>query len=148
MRKGIIILISILVVVLTAFEESREVEHICQELLNKRAAAWNRIFDGDYCFEDFSKDMESLARDSLLLEDIEAFKYFRDNSMDMEKVLSIELCNTKVMKKGSICHIEGIILWHLESQEGKESISDHYCIEMKKHKGNWYLVSLEQKEAM
>lgn len=136
-------MISILVVLLIAFGDSDELEPICQDLLSKRAAVWNRIFDNDYSLEDFSEDMELLAMDSLLLEDIEAFKYFRDNPTDMEKVISIELCNTKIKKEGSVCHIEGTILWHMTSQEGNESVSGDYYIKMKKHKGNWYLISLE-----
>lgn len=136
-------MIFIFVVILIAFGDSDELEPICQDLLSKRAVVWNRVFDNDYSFEDFSKDMELLATDGLLLEDMEAFKYFRDNPTDMEKVISLELCNTKVEKKGSVCHIEGTILWHLLSQEGSESVSDYYYIEMKKHKDNWYLVSLE-----
>lgn len=136
------IFVLVMAFTLTIFGDFREVETICQELLNKRAIVWNRIFDNDYNIEDFSNDIKLLAADMLLLEDIEAFKYFRDNPTDIEKVQSLELFDVKVGKNGSSYVVKGMILWNIESQEGIESIIDCYHIEMKKIKGNWYLTAL------
>lgn len=133
-------------VFLISFGDFNEVESICEELLNKRSAAWNKIFDVGYSVEDFQNDIKSVAKGELFLEDIEAYKCLCDNPTDMEKVVSLKLYSEKARKVNSSYIIEGYIFWNIESQEGQETISYKYYIEMEKYKGNWYLTSINPIE--
>ena len=140
------LIVFVVMMILISSGDFNEIESVCEELLNKRNTIWNKIFDGSYSVENFEDDIKSVARGELFLEDIEAYKYLCDNPTDMEKVVSLKLYSGKVEKVNSGYIIEGSILWNIESQEGLESISYKYYIEMEKYKGNWYLTSINPIE--
>lgn len=147
MKKGILYIIaSILLISVIAFGDSKDLSTLCEELLIKRAEAWNKIFTEDYNYEMFYDDMNAIASGKLLEEDLETFIYLKEYPTDMERVISLDFTGQRIGKSGSNEVLEGKILWNLEGQESFESIEGYYRVDMMKHKGNWYLLDLQPIE--
>lgn len=147
MKKGILYIIaSILLISVIAFGDSKDLGSLCEELLIKRAEAWNKIFTEDYNYEMFYDDVNAIASGKLLEEDLEIFIYLKEYPTDMERVISLDFTWQRIEKSGSNAVLEGKILWNLEGQESFESMEGYYRIEMMKHKGNWYLLDFQPIE--
>ena len=147
MKKGILYIIaSILLISVIAFGDSKDLGTLCEELLTKRAEAWNKIFTEDYSYETFYDDMNAIASGKLLEEDLETFIYLKEYPTDMERVISLDFTGQRIEKSGSNAVLEGKILWGLEGQEVVESMEGYYRVDMIKRKGNWYLLDFQPIE--
>jgi len=129
-----------------AFGDSKDIGTISEELLMKRAEAWNNILSEDYSYSDFYNEISSVATAELLVEDLETFSYLKENPTGMERVKSLELLPEKIEKQKNKAIVKGKIIWNMEGYEGTEVVESHYQIALEKYNRNWYIAELEPIE--
>lgn len=129
-----------------SFGDSTDIRHICEELLVKRAEAWNNIFIDEYSYSNFYSDMNNIAAGELLKEDLDTFIYLKQNPTSFERVISLKLNEKEIKREKDRAFITGKVIWELEGESGVEIIENDYNIELEKHNQNWYITKFEPVE--
>ncbi len=129
-----------------SFGDSTDIRHICEELLVKRAEAWNNIFIDEYSYSNFYSDMNNIAAGELLKEDLDTFIYLKQNPTSFERVISLKLNEKEIKREKDRAFITGKVIWELEEESGVEIIENDYNIELEKHNQNWYITKFEPVE--
>jgi len=137
---------ALLMIGIIAFGDSVDLSYKCEELLAKRAEAWNNILVDSYSYSEFYNDMNAIAAGELLKEDLETFIYLRQNPTSMERVLSVKFNDKEIKREKNRAFITGKVIWELEGHFGVEIIENDYNIELERYKRNWYIIKFEPVE--
>jgi len=129
-----------------SFGDSTDIRHICEELLVKRAEAWNNIFIEGYSYSNFHSDMSKIAAGELLKEDLDTFIYFKQNPTSFERVISVKFTDKEIKREKDKVFITGKVIWELEGESGVETVENDYSIELEKYNQNWYITKFEPVE--
>lgn len=76
-------------------EEIIKVKNEVHDLLNKRAALWNKLFSQKVELEEVNKELKKIVAPPLLTYDMEAFNEIKTKHTSMEKILKVDVLKVK-----------------------------------------------------
>jgi len=99
-------------------KESTQIQKDVNDLLNKRANLWNKLFSEEAKLEEISEELKGIVADPLLTYDIEAFSEIKENHTSMEKILKVEVLTIKNIKvEDSEIDMDVEVEWLMEGFE-------------------------------